>query len=109
MQGTLTPTLASFKQGAIEAEGPVSVVRAHDNTLWGVDSNFIQVEGLSQAGTCLQYEGLVVLRVHGDTLGDRQPAIAVPAQLAGKKVRVSVDPAFSAADGCWLRWINLVP
>jgi branched-subunit amino acid ABC-type transport system permease component len=74
-----------------------------------VDSNFIQVDGFSEAGTCPQYAGLVILRVRGDKLGDRQTAIALAAQLAGKKVRVSVDPAFAGPDGCWLRWINLMP
>ncbi len=94
---------------AIEADGTVVIARAHDSTLWGVDSNFIQVEGFSEAGTCPVYAGLVVLRVRGDKLGDRQTAIALAAQLAGKKVRVSVDPAFAGPDGCWLRWINLLP
>jgi len=94
---------------AIEADGTVAVARAHDSTLWGLDSNFIQVDGFSEAGTCPQYAGLVILRVRGDKLGDRQTAIALAAQLAGKKVRVSVDPAFAGPDGCWLRWINLLP
>jgi len=94
---------------AIEAEGTVAVARVHDSTLWGADSSFIQVEGFSAAGTCPVAAGLVILRVRGDKLGDRQTAIALAAQLAGKKVRASVDPAFAGADGCWLRWINLVP
>ena len=94
---------------AIEAEGTVFVARAHDSTLWGADSNFIQVDGFSAAGTCPVADGLVILRVRGDKLGDRQTAIALAAQLAGKKVRVSVDPAFAGSGGCWLRWINLVP
>lgn len=37
---------------ATEAEGTVAIARAHDSTLWGVDSNFIQVDGFSEAGTC---------------------------------------------------------
>jgi hypothetical protein len=94
---------------AIEAEGAVAMARAHDSTLGGVDSNFIQVDGFSEASTCPQYAGLVILRVRGDKLGDRQTAIALAAQLASKKVRVSVDPAFAGPDGCWLRWINLMP
>lgn len=112
MHRKLLPALMSLlalPAFAIEAEGTVALARAHDSTLWGTDSNFIQVDGFSEAGTCLQHAGLVVLRVRGDKLGDRQTAIVLAAQLAGKKVRVSVDPAFSSADGCWLRWINLVP
>lgn len=106
---TLFGLLVALPAFAIEAEGSVVMARAHDSVPWGADSNFIQVEGFSAAGSCPVYAGLVALRVRGDKLGDRQTAIALAAQLAGKKVRVSVDPAFTGPDGCWLRWINLVP
>jgi len=89
-----------------EAVGTVNTLRAHDGTLWGVDVNYITIDGLASAGTCTTSNGLVTLTIRGDKSGDKQIAVALSAKAMGKKVRVSFDPTYVLNGSCLLRWVE---
>ncbi|HEY8101771.1 MAG TPA: hypothetical protein VIF82_13565 [Burkholderiaceae bacterium] len=94
----------------IVAVGTVNLVRTSDAALFGADPDLMLVDGFTSAGACAtygSYGGLVTLGIRDGAAGNRQIAIATAAKALGKKVRVSVDPAYTRNDGtCFLRWIE---
>jgi len=93
--------------------GAIDILRTHDQSQFP-NNDWITLEGFSTAGTCLTYQGAVILIINTDdsgvdkTRGDRMYANILLAKSGGKTVRVGVDDTYVNGSGyCYIRWINI--
>ncbi|EOX4083457.1 hypothetical protein ACM65P_004570 [Vibrio alginolyticus] len=98
-------SFSSFAQTYTGA-GTVHTLRAHANDLWGDSSDFMLVNGFTNAGKCkTSSDGLILIRMPKE---EREFSVALAAQLSGKELVVSVDDTRLDSNGyCILRWLNL--
>lgn len=65
------------------------------------DASFMLLNGFTEAGNCptLHTNGLVIARFKSDELSQNAFSMAMAAQIAGKKVRLTVDDEIRNANG----------
>jgi hypothetical protein len=90
------------------ATGTVVGARAYDSTL-GVDTGYVTINGFSSAGSCpVNNSNRVLMRVRGDSAGNRLFAVALTAQAVSRTATVRVDDAIKDPGGaCILLWIEM--
>ncbi len=72
------------------------------------DADYIFINNFNSAGTCPTSDGFVVARFQSNSLGDRAFSIALSAQMAGEKVRLTVNDTFkNSNDFCFVSSIYI--
>jgi hypothetical protein len=90
------------------ATGNVVAARAYDSTL-GVDTGYVTITGFSSAGSCpVNINNRVMMRVRGDSAGNRLFAVALTGQALGRTVTLRIDDAIKDPGGtCFLQYIEM--
>ena len=94
----------------IEGSGLVNMIGVNSYDMWGeAQSTYFTLDGFTSAGNCKKSGSLVAIRIRAGEGGNRQLALITSAQMAGKRIKVSVDDVRVDTGGtCIVRWLQLL-
>ncbi len=92
---------------AVNVTGKVHALVDNADDLWGKDTDYVLLKGISSLGNCKTSQGLVVIRIPE---ADSQAfAMALAAQMAGKRITVDIVDSRSDESGyCIMRYLFIV-
>lgn len=78
-----------------------------NDSSWGVDADYLMVNGVASLGTCPTMNGLVVLMLKDDDKAQRMFAALLAAKTTGTPVSIDADDTYRSSQGyCYLRHVT---
>ena len=92
---------------AVNVTGKVHALIDNADDLWGADTDYVLLEGVTSLGSCKLSQGLVVIRI--PEAESQAFSMALAAQISGKRLTVDINDSRKDSYGsCIMRYLYIV-